>query len=119
MSCLILLTKQKMMYDDAKELGRHAFIEKYGAHSEWIYDKVQGEFIREILKESLARIDKQNERDKLMGRIKDWLIDMEEDATVLPRDEWVQKHGQSREHIFDKVQGELAEVQGELNLTKN
>ena len=51
-----------------------------------------------------------------MGKIKAWHMDMEEDATILPRSEWVKKHGTDLEYIFDKIQGELGEIQGELNL---
>ena len=55
-----------------------------------------------------------------MSKIKDWLMDMEEDATSLPREEWVQKHGTNQEHIFDRIQGELEELgQGDLNLWRD
>ena len=50
-----------MMYEDAKVLSRHNFLEKYGGHSEWVYDKVHGELIREILKQSLESIDNSKE----------------------------------------------------------
>jgi len=56
---------------------------------------------------------------RTMGKVKAWLMDMEEDATILPRSEWVQKHGTDREYIFDKIQGELEEIQGELNLWRD
>ena len=54
-----------------------------------------------------------------MGKVKAWLMDMEEDATHLSKDEWIRKHGQAREYIFDKVQDELSEIQGTLDLTKS
>ncbi len=92
-----------MMYEDAKELSRHAFIEKYGGHREWIYDKIHGEIIREILKESLARIDKDNERNKLMGRVKDWLIEMEEAAAVLSLSDFLNLYGPNQKEIWDRV----------------
>ena len=55
-----------------------------------------------------------------MSRISDLLIEMEEDATSMPREEWVQKYGTNQEHIFSRVQGELDEIgQGELNLWRD
>ena len=30
-----------------------------------------------------------------MGRVSDWLIEMEEDAFCMTRDEWTAKHGES------------------------
>jgi|TARA_Y100000034_G_C6543457_1_gene234557 capsid protein len=54
-----------------------------------------------------------------MGKIKAWLMDMEEDATVLSRSEWLGKHGSNHESIFDRIQKEKEEIgQGELNLGK-
>ena len=92
-----------MMYEDAKELSRHAFIEKYGGHREWIYDKIHGEIIREVLKESLARIDKDNERNKLMGRVKDWLIEMEEAAAFMTLPEWTKLYGVNQREVWERV----------------
>jgi len=37
----------------------------------------------------------------------------------MDKEAWVRKHGQAREYIFDKVQDELSEVQGTLDLTKS
>ena len=117
-----------MMEDDAKLLSRHNFLEKYGEHNEWVYDKIHGEWIREILADSLKSIEQRELNQmkritvkewKAMGKVKAWLMDMEEDATHLPKDEWIRKHGQAREYIFDKVQDELSEVQGELDLTNS
>jgi len=51
-----------------------------------------------------------------MSKIKAWLMDMEEDATIMSRGLWLQKHGKDKEHIFDRMQAELSEVQGELEL---
>ena len=48
---------------------------------------------------------------RAMGKIKAWLMDMEEDATILPRSEWVKKHGMDREYIFDKIGGGLRLVE--------
>ena len=117
-----------MMEDDAKLLSRHNFLEKYGDHNEWVYDKIHGEWIREILADSLKSIEQRELNQmkritvkewKAMGKVKAWLMDMEEDATHIDKEAWVRKHGQAREYIFDKVQDELSEVQGTLDLTKS
>lgn len=36
-----------------------------------------------------------------MGKIKDWLIEMKEDATTMTRDEWVDKHGESVIDVYN------------------
>ncbi len=36
-----------------------------------------------------------------MGKIKDWLIEMEEDATTMTRDEWADKHGESVIDVYN------------------
>jgi|TARA_R110000823_G_scaffold297798_2_gene418036 hypothetical protein len=41
-----------------------------------------------------------------MGRIKDWLHLLEEDATLLSREEWLQKHGENHVHIYNEINGE-------------
>ena len=57
---------------------------------------------------------------KIMGKVKAWLMDMEEDATVLSRSEWLGKHGSSHESIFNRIQKEREEIgQGELNLWRD
>ena len=91
------------MYDDAKELSRAAFLEKYGGHKEWMYDKVHAEMIRKILKESLAQIDKRNERNKLMGKVKNWLIEMEDAATFLTLPEWTKLYGTNQKEIWERI----------------
>ena len=52
-----------MIKEDALHLSRSNFLEKYGDYNEWLYDKVHGELIRQVLKESLEAIrrDKDNE----------------------------------------------------------
>jgi len=53
---------------------------------------------------------------RAMSKIKSWLMDMEEDATIMSRGSWLEKHGKDKEYIFERMQAELAEVQGELEL---
>ena len=38
-----------------------------------------------------------------MGKVKDWLIGMEEDATCMPLDEWIDKHSISNRGVYDRV----------------
>ena len=48
-------------------------------------------------------IDKIVEEDKTMSRVKDWLIEMEEDATHLSLTDWVAIHGISHKEIWEKI----------------
>jgi len=117
------------MKEDALTMGRYDFLEKYGLDKEDFYDKIQGEYIREITKKALEDIKERKQYQmtyrtikeyRAMSKIKDWLMDMEEDATSMPRENWVQKHGTNQEHVFDRVQGELEELgQGDLNLWRD
>ena len=96
-------------------LGRHAFLDKYGKDMEPFYDMVTAENIRSIVKESLIQIQKKKET--LMGRVSDWLMEMEEDAGHLTKDEWITKHGSQRKEIWEKAHGEM-EDQLELDIPK-
>jgi len=118
----------ELMCEDVPRLGRDGFLEKYGLDKEYIYDKITGEYIRDITRKIVEDVEewKLNQMRimtikewRAMGKIKEWLMYMEEDATILPRSEWVKKHGMDREYIFDKIQGELNEIQGELNLWRD
>ena len=84
-------------------LGRYAFLDKYGEDMESYYDMVTAEHIRDIVKTSLINIQKWKQKETLMGRVSDWLIEMEEDAGYLSRSEWVAKHGSSRISIWNKA----------------
>ena len=105
-----------MMYEDAKELSRAAFIKKYGGHMEWMYDKVHAEMIQEILKESLTQIDKRNERNKLMGKVKNWLIEMEDAATFLTLPEWIKLYGTNQKEIWERINSMHPDEQYDLGL---
>ena len=43
-----------------------------------------------------------------MGKVKDWLIGMQEDAMWMSRDSWAAKHGASNLRVYDEVQEEMA-----------
>ena len=119
----------ELMREDVSLLGRYAFLEKYGLDKEYIYDKITGQYIREITKKSLKDIKewKLNQMKRItvkewraMGKVKAWLMDMEEDATVLSRSEWLDRHGSNHESIFNRIQKEREEIgQGELNLWRD
>jgi len=99
--------------EDVK-LGRAAFLDKYGLDKEELYDKITGENIRAIVKDSLQSIREWKQKEIDMASVSDWLIEMEEDAGRLARSEWVAKHGASRVEIWERANG--ADNQGELKL---
>ena len=43
-----------------------------------------------------------------MGKVKSWLMTMEEDATWMSRDGWAGKHGSFNLRIYDEVQDQIA-----------
>ena len=53
-----------------------------------------------------------------MGRMKDWLIDMEDDATHMDRGSWEEKHGSSNVDIFHGIQMDMYEHEIENALQK-
>ena len=42
-----------------------------------------------------------------MGKIKDWVIQMEEDAAELTRDAWIKEHGEEHAVVYDHEQSEV------------
>ena len=104
-----------MIKEDALHLSCSNFLEKYGDYNEWLYDKVHGELIRQVLKESLEAIRRDKEKEYLMSKVKNWLIEMEEDAAYLTLPEWVVKHGSSHQDIWHRIQGDT-EDQFEMEL---
>ena len=41
-----------------------------------------------------------------MGKVKRWLMEMEEDALIMPLDEWINKHGETQKHVYVSINGE-------------
>ena len=39
----------------------------------------------------------------MTGKVKAWLMEMEDDATEMPRDEFIHKHGEYQVDIWDRV----------------
>ena len=45
-----------------------------------------------------------------MGKVKDWLMDMEEDASWMSINEWLDKHGRSNEEVYETINGEQQDI---------
>jgi len=45
-----------------------------------------------------------------MGRVKSWVMQMEEDAEYMPRESWTFVHGESNVDIWERVQHEQAMI---------
>ena len=58
----------------------------------------------ELVKDAVENVERTNPVKE--GGVKNWVMDMEQDATEMSREEWIKKHGQSYVHIYDKVQKE-------------
>ena len=43
-----------------------------------------------------------------MGRVKDWVIGMQEDATWMSRDSWAAEHGAHNLDVYDETQDVLS-----------
>ena len=43
-----------------------------------------------------------------MGRVKDWVMGMDEDAAWMSRDSWAAKHGASNLTVYDEAQDAMA-----------
>jgi hypothetical protein len=39
----------------------------------------------------------------VMGRVSDWVLEMEQDAAEMNKEEFIKKHGKSQQDIWDKV----------------
>ena len=100
------------MYRDGNTIGRDKFLEKYGEDKEELYDHIKElDYIIWRVRNTITKLEENS-----MGKVKDWLMEMEEDATIMSRKSWLEMHGKNKEYIFDRIQAELDEVQGELEL---
>jgi len=45
-----------------------------------------------------------------MSRVKDWLMDMEEDASWMSLNEWLDKHGRSNQEVYETINGEQQDI---------
>jgi NACalpha-BTF3-like transcription factor len=46
------------------------------------------------------------------GAVKGWLMDMEQDAAEMTKDEFIKKHGQKNANIWDRVNSEEDQFDG-------
>jgi hypothetical protein len=44
-----------------------------------------------------------------MGKVKAWLMDMEEDAMSMTREEWCDRHGESLIEVYNEARQKFAE----------
>ena len=44
-----------------------------------------------------------------MGKVKAWLMDMEEDAMSMTQEEWCDKHGESLIEVYNEARRKFAE----------
>ena len=45
-----------------------------------------------------------------MGKVKDWLMEMEEDAVWMSLDEFLDKHGKSNQDVYEAINGEHQDI---------
>ena len=51
-------------------------------------------------------------KEETMGKVKAWLMDMEEDAMSMNRGSWIEKHGLSNVSVYDEVRRNMEEFIG-------
>ena len=45
-----------------------------------------------------------------MGKVKDWLMDMEEDASWMSINEFLDKHGRSNQEVYEIINGPTQDI---------
>ena len=45
-----------------------------------------------------------------MGGVKDWLMDMEEDASWMSINEWLDKHGRANQEVYETINGPTQDI---------
>tara|TARA_R110000751_G_scaffold84613_1_gene169245 strand:- start:163 stop:357 length:195 start_codon:yes stop_codon:yes gene_type:complete len=43
-----------------------------------------------------------------MGKVKNWLFGIEEDAMTMDRDAWIEEHGDSNIDVYERVNDEIS-----------
>jgi len=82
-----------------------------------IYKDIVAQGLDKPYKDALGKFDQdydpndpsQNEIEE--GRVKSWLMDMEEDAYDMTREEFIAKHGESHVDVWDKVHSDEEEYE--------
>jgi len=106
----------ELMTEDVLLLVRYDFLNKYGKEKEPYYDKITGDYIRKITAESLHSIKQWKKKEELMSKVKDWLIEMEEDAVHLSLTDWISIHGKSHKEIWERINSDSETNQFDLGL---
>jgi len=121
------------MEADASAMSKEEFIKAHGEKYAYIWDRVQAQErgdtneqdvptqkgrdakrdvltpksmnkvkqgIKQAAKKQRRRMDKDAVEE---GAVKDYLMDLEDDATKMSKDEFVKKHGEGKANIWDKV----------------
>ena len=60
--------------------------------------------------DAIANVEKTNANIKIEGAVKGWLMDMEQDAAEMSKEEFIKKHGSSHMDIWNRIQKEKEEV---------
>ena len=97
-----------MLEEEALNIGRHDFCNKYGWDKELFYDKVHGKLIQQILKESLKSIEKDSKKEIKMSKVKDMLLGMQEEAPYFTKEAFISKYGWTNEHVWDGAHEETS-----------
>jgi hypothetical protein len=60
--------------------------------------------------DAIANVEKTNANIKIEGAVKGWLMDMEQDAAEMSKEEFIKKHGSSHMDIWNRIQQEKEEL---------
>ncbi len=100
------------MYHDGHVLDRNKFLDRYGEDKEELYNHIKE--LDYVIWRVKNIVDKVTQEDKLMGRVKDWLIEMEEDASDLSLSDWIAIHGVGHKEIWERINSDKDQFNLEL-----
>jgi hypothetical protein len=121
------------MEADASAMSKEEFIKAHGEKYTYIWDRVQAQErgdtnemdvptqkgrdakrdvltpkamnkVKQGIKQAAKKQRRRMDKDAVdEGAVKDYLMDLEDDATKMSKDEFVEKHGEGKANIWDKV----------------
>ena len=121
------------MEADASAMSKEEFIKAHGEKYAYIWDRVQAQErgdtneqdvptqkgrdakrdvltpkamhkVKQGIKQAAKKQRRRMDKDAVdEGAVKDYLMDLEDDATKMSKDEFVKKHGEGKANIWDKV----------------
>ena len=121
------------MEADASAMSKEEFIKAHGEKYAYIWDRVQAQergdtneqdvptqkgrdakrdvltpkamnTVKQGIKQAAKKQRRRMDKDAVdEGAVKDYLMDLEDDATKMSKDEFVKKHGEGKANIWDKV----------------